>query len=253
MMNSNSTHKIVVGIGLAVVFGVGVSVFAVRAKEASDLARNAPAPALAAPADQNATDTAAPAQSPAVPSSTDQTAPASGATPSVPAAAPPPDAHSGQTSDDYSPAAKWDREDRNAAKTRNSADYARSRVGSVAHSKSSPLQASAASASDTASSSAAGATAEAQPSPAAQETAMTADGPASSSAPVADGQITASVKSEVATAAPISDLNVTTTDGVVALAGSVPSEDAVDQAKQAALRVAGVKRVDASGLTVSDR
>jgi hyperosmotically inducible periplasmic protein len=256
MMNSNSTHKIVVGIGLAVVFGVGVSVFAVRAKEASDLARNAPAPALAAPADQNATDTAAPAASPAVPSSTDQTAPVSGAAPSVPAAAPPPDAHSGQTSDELSPAAKSDREDRRAAKTRNSGDFARSRVGSAASVKTSPLQASAASTSDPTSSSPAGATAEAQPSvaPAEQETAMNAGVAASSSsAPAQDSQITATVKSEVATAAPISDLNVTTTNGVVALAGSVPSEDAVDQAKQAALRVAGVKQVDASGLTVSDR
>ena len=41
--------------------------------------------------------------------------------------------------------------------------------------------------------------------------------------------------------------------GVVALAGSVPSEDAVDQARQAAQRVAGVKQVDASGLTVSNQ
>ena len=77
---------------------------------------------------------------------------------------------------------------------------------------------------------------------------------ATSSAPVAsDGQITASVKSEIATAAPNSNVDVRTSDGVVALAGSVPSEDAVDQARQAAQRVAGVKQVDASGLTVSNQ
>ena len=70
--------------------------------------------------------------------------------------------------------------------------------------------------------------------------------------PVAsDSQITADVKSQIATAAPNSNVEVTTTNGVVALAGSASSQDAVEQAKQAAQRVAGVKHVDASGLTVS--
>jgi hyperosmotically inducible periplasmic protein len=215
MMNSNSTHKIVVGIGLAVVFGVGVSVFAVRAKQESDLARTAPAPAQAAPtdqnaADQNATDATAPAQSPAAQTPSDQTATAPGAQPSAPPAAAPQNAHSGQISDEFSPA-KWDRA-ASVAKASNSAGSARTRVASAAETQQSPAE------------------------------------------PVAsDTQITDTVKSEVATAAPISDLNVTTINGVVALAGSVPSEDAVDQARQAALRVAGVKQVDASGLTVSDR
>src|SRR5579863_4015112 len=84
MMNSNSTPKIVVGIGLAVVFGVGVSVFTVRAKHESELARNAPVPAVAAPSDQNAADTtaSAPSAAPQVPA--DQPAPASSATPPAP-------------------------------------------------------------------------------------------------------------------------------------------------------------------------
>jgi hyperosmotically inducible protein len=83
---------------------------------------------------------------------------------------------------------------------------------------------------------------------------MSAGAGATSSEPVAsDRQITASVKSEIATAAPNSNVDVTTSNGVVALAGSVPSQDAVDQARQAAQRIAGVKQVDASGLTVSNR
>jgi hyperosmotically inducible protein len=61
------------------------------------------------------------------------------------------------------------------------------------------------------------------------------------------------VKSEIATAAPNSHVDVTTTNGVVSLAGSVPSQDAVDQARTAAQRVAGVKHVDASALTVSNQ
>jgi len=68
-----------------------------------------------------------------------------------------------------------------------------------------------------------------------------------------DSQITADVKSEIATAAPDSAVDVTTTNGVVALAGSVPSQEAVDQARQAAQRVAGVKHVDASALSVSNQ
>jgi hyperosmotically inducible protein len=70
---------------------------------------------------------------------------------------------------------------------------------------------------------------------------------------VSDSQITAQVKSEIATAAPNGNVDVTTNDGVVALAGSVSNQDAVDQARQAAQRVAGVKHVDASALTVSNQ
>src|ERR1700683_1290475 len=89
MMNSNSTHKVVVGIGLAVIFGVGVSVFTVRAKHDSELARNAPAPALAAPTDQNATDATGSGPNAAVQASADQTMPSSSAAPSAAPAAPP--------------------------------------------------------------------------------------------------------------------------------------------------------------------
>jgi osmotically-inducible protein OsmY len=61
------------------------------------------------------------------------------------------------------------------------------------------------------------------------------------------------VKTVIATAAPNSNVNVTTTNGTVALAGSVPSQAAVDQAKQAAMQVPGVKTVDTSGLLVSNQ
>ncbi|MGC1459613.1 MAG: BON domain-containing protein [Steroidobacteraceae bacterium] len=68
-----------------------------------------------------------------------------------------------------------------------------------------------------------------------------------------DSRISADVKSQIASATPNSTVNVTTTDGTVALTGSVPSQDAVDQAKQAALRVPGVKTVDTSGLLVNNQ
>ncbi|HTB68819.1 MAG TPA: BON domain-containing protein [Steroidobacteraceae bacterium] len=57
----------------------------------------------------------------------------------------------------------------------------------------------------------------------------------------------------IATAAPNSNVNVTTTNGTVALAGSVPSQEVVDQAKQAALHVPGVKTVDTSALLVNNQ
>jgi osmotically-inducible protein OsmY len=61
------------------------------------------------------------------------------------------------------------------------------------------------------------------------------------------------VKSEIASATPSGNVDVTTTNGIVALAGSVPSQDNVDQARQAAQQVPGVKHVDVSALMVSNQ
>jgi osmotically-inducible protein OsmY len=41
--------------------------------------------------------------------------------------------------------------------------------------------------------------------------------------------------------------------GIVALAGSVPSQSVVEQARQLAQQVAGVKQVDSSALTVNSQ
>jgi osmotically-inducible protein OsmY len=57
------------------------------------------------------------------------------------------------------------------------------------------------------------------------------------------------VKSKIANG----NVDVTTANGVVALTGSVPSQDAVEQARQAARLVAGVKQVDTSALNVSNQ
>ncbi len=102
---------------------------------------------------------------------------------------------------------------------------------------------------------AAPAVAAATPAPAANPEAATSPVPAPSdqAPPASDSRISADVKSQIASAAPNAEVNVTTTNGVVALAGSVPNQDAVNQAKQAALRVEGVKTVDASGLLVNNQ
>lgn len=168
-MNSQTTHKIVVGVALAVVVGVGVTMFAIRAKQESDIAR---------------------VSAPRVPAT--QTA-----TPETPA--------NGTAVGMNGTAAGTD--------------------GTAVGMNGTPAGTDATAAGQAAGPQTAG----------------------------SDSQITAEVKSQIAAAAPNSNVNVMTTGGVVALAGSVPNQDVAEQAKQAALRVAGVTRVDASGLTVSNR
>jgi len=281
MRNYNSTHQIVVGIALAAIFGVGVSVFTVRAKHESEVARNAPTPAPATSSDQNAADPNAPTPGSAAQAATDQTAAASSTPPTDPSvAAPTPVAPTAPIAGNVAKDAVGspnkskasDRADRIAGKRHNSDDTAGTRVASAANAgtgaadqgasnssdsvKNNTQMALAPSATDTTSSAPAGATADTQQAPAqtGQKAATSTDSAAASVEPVAsDSQITSHVKSEIATAAPNSNVDVTTSNGVVALAGSVPNQAAVDQATQAAQRVPGVKQVDASALMVSNQ
>jgi osmotically-inducible protein OsmY len=78
-----------------------------------------------------------------------------------------------------------------------------------------------------------------------------APSPAAQPAP-SDSQITADVRSEVAAVAPDDSIEVTTRDGVVALAGSVSSQDVINKAWLAARNVAAVKDVDVSALMVGN-
>jgi hyperosmotically inducible protein len=68
-----------------------------------------------------------------------------------------------------------------------------------------------------------------------------------------DSQITTDVKTAIARDLAVKDLNieVSTTDGVVALTGSVASQGAIDQAKDVAGKVKDVKRVDTSALILA--
>ena len=63
----------------------------------------------------------------------------------------------------------------------------------------------------------------------------------------------AQVRYSVANAAPGSTIVIKDTNGVVALAGSVPSQDVLEQARQAAQQVSGVKQVDTSAVVVANR
>ena len=68
-----------------------------------------------------------------------------------------------------------------------------------------------------------------------------------------DGRIAAQVRSSIASLAPDSNIDVKAMSGIVALAGSVPSQNVVEDARQAAQQIAGVKQVDTSALTVTNR
>jgi hyperosmotically inducible periplasmic protein len=280
MMNSNSTSKIVVGVGLAVVLGVGATVFTVRAKHDAQIAHTAAAPAALSAATNQPADATAPVQSASPQSPTDQPATPPSVPPAVaPVVAPSPVAQNAPTpsnvvNDDQSKPAKSkakDRSDRHVAKSRDSSATADTRIASAGNSNASRTQDSASStpgmksdqaaapapsSTDMLAPAAVGASADTQQAApqTGQEEAMSPSAAATSNDPVAsDSQITADVKSQIATAAPNSNVDVTTTNGVVALAGSASSQDAVDQARQAAQRVAGVKHVDASALTVSSQ
>jgi hyperosmotically inducible periplasmic protein len=250
MMNSSAIPRIVVGVGLVVVFGVGLSMVIVRENHASQVAHNVPA----APLDQSATEVTAPAPGAPLPTLDDPTVSTSSAPPSVPPVVV--QAPAAASANSVSQVA--------AGTTRNGVDTSSLRVATAAHSNRSSTdenvsrisdsarngneQALAPPPGDTVSSGSASTTADTQ------EVAKTTDRAATNNEPVAsDSQITADVKSELAAAAPNGNVDVTTTNGVVALAGSVPSQDWVERARQAARRVAGVKFVDVSALTVSNQ
>jgi len=89
--------------------------------------------------------------------------------------------------------------------------------------------------------------------------AVTTPGPQASNSPLAansaatDGRITAQVRSSIASLAPGSNIDVKAMSGIVALAGSVPNQVVVEQARQAAQQVPGVRQVDTSALLVANR
>jgi hypothetical protein len=70
-----------------------------------------------------------------------------------------------------------------------------------------------------------------------------------------DSQITTDVKSQIAGDSLSKDANieVTTSQGIVALSGSLPSQDAIDHVKDVAGRVKDVRSVDTSALLVASR
>jgi hyperosmotically inducible protein len=79
--------------------------------------------------------------------------------------------------------------------------------------------------------------------------------PTSTDFAASDSQITTDVKSAIARDSLSNDANieVTTTQGVVVLTGSLANQDAIDQVKDVAGKVKDVKSVDASALILASR
>jgi len=239
MMNSesNNSSRIIIGVGMAVVFGGGVALFATRAHHETEVARVvAASPAAQTPLgptspDQTATDPA----SNTAPATPDQAA--SAQTPAAPAIAEPAPPVSTPAPVAPAPVAKADR---HVAKSRANTDSSSTstRVASAS--------------SNSTSSNSAPSSSESTPSSDSAPAANTQEASTTSAPAVTDSQITSEVKSKIASNSPGTTVDVTTTNGMVALAGSVPNADAVAQVKQVAEQVRDVKGVDTSGLIVSN-
>jgi hypothetical protein len=256
MLDSQVSRKIVVVVGLAAVFGAIIFEFAARNEPVGHIAQTAPRPpAAAAPATPPSNP---PVSAPTLAQPTAQTAPASSSpATTTPAAAPPPAASSvGDTakSDTRPP---FEEESLTPAKPKASSPHSARRLAKTRHGDDSANTPAESALASNVNSAAEGPTngpdgansrSDGPPTSAATSTIPTRQEPVAS-----DSQITADAKAQIATTAPDSNIDVTTTDGVIALAGSVPSQDVAERARQAALRVAGVKDVDASALKVSDQ
>jgi hypothetical protein len=255
MLDTRLSRKIVVIVGLAAVFGALIFEFAARNEPVGHIARTAPPPPAAPSPATPPSNPPVSAPTPAQP--TAQTAPASSSpATTTPAAAPPPAASSagdiansdaGPAEDGSSTPAKPKASSlhsaRRLAKARHGDDSTNTPAGSALASNVNSAAEGPTNGPDGANSRSDG-----PPTSAATSTVPTRQEPVAS-----DSQITADAKAQIATTAPDSNIDVTTTDGVIALAGSVPSQDVAERARQAALRVAGVKDVDASALKVSDQ
>jgi len=252
MRQSNSTSKIVVGIALAVVFAIGVSVFAIRVKQMQEgqLAQSAGSTATTQDAYQDAAEATAPAQQSTAPIPPDQATsqltgqpPMQPTAPAADAAVVAPGTNGATDSGTTGKPRLVNRANRPSGGARSAQDRTATRVASVADSGAGSANGSVAQ--DAAPVGIAGPVGDAAPGGDAATTSTEQADP--------DSRITAAVKSQIDLAAPDNHVVVTTTNGVVALAGSLPSGDVVQVATQAASRVAGVKYVDSSALEVSNQ
>jgi hypothetical protein len=279
MMSSRIASRIVVAVGLAVVFGIGVvSIFVVPAKSGAQnqVAHNAPSPA--ASTDQTLANSPAPTA--AAPDQTAPDASATAATAPVPptGVAGPNDANENSASSNDTNVLKPRNVGPHGAQVRNHHDKESSsshgddrsiRVASADSMKKSTAPPNASRSDLEAARSDGGITSAPSPS-AATDTVESSDNlppppeteanptseqsdEGSASGPDLDGRITDEVRSSIASLAPGNNIDVKAMSGIVALAGTVPSQSVVEDARQAAQQIAGVKQVDTSALTVSNQ
>jgi hypothetical protein len=280
MMSSRIASRIVVAVGLAVVFGIGVvSIFVAPAKSGAQnqVAHNAPSPA--ASTDQTLANSPAPTA--AAPDQTAPDASAAAATAPVPptGVAGPNDANENSASSNDTNVLKPRNVGPHGAQARNHHDKESSsshgddrsiRVASADRVKKSSAPPNASRSDLEAARSDGGITSAPSPSAASDTVESSDDLPpppkveanppaseqsddGSASGPDMDGRITDEVRSSIASLAPGNNIDVKAMSGIVALAGTVPSQSMVEDARQAAQQIAGVKQVDTSALTVSNQ
>jgi hyperosmotically inducible protein len=235
-MNATTSRKIFVASGMAVVVGIGLILFALHVHSSgSPVAQTPPLPA---PAQTPASAAAPAAETPAAP-------PAVAQVPDAPAAVAPGNGVSAKSADAAASAVEPRREHgQRVAKASTSAvatSDAVTRAGSATDTSEKP-EAETVASSELTTPPVTGS------SPADEQTAAT-----SAQSDASDSQITTDVKSQIAgdTLSRDVSIGVTTTHGVVALTGSLASQDAIDHFKEVAREVPGVKSVDTSALVLA--
>jgi hyperosmotically inducible periplasmic protein len=235
-MNATTSRKIFVASGMAVVVGIGLILFALHVRSSGSPVAQTPA---LPPVAQTPASAAAPAgETPAAP-------PAVAQVPDAPAAVAPGDSVSAKGADAAASAVEPRRErSQRVAKASTSAvatSDAVARTGSATDTREKPEAETVASSELTTLPAGGGSPADGQ------KVATSAEFAAS------DSQITTDVKSEIAGDSLSQQVNieVTTTHGVVALTGSLASQDAINHFKEVAGKVPGVKGVDTSALVLA--
>jgi len=254
-MNSQISRNIIVASGMAAVVGIGVVTFALRSHPVASVAQtpHPPTPVAQVPA----AAPAAAAQVPAAPPEVAQIPAAPPAVAQIPDA-PAPVAHNDgvrtKSADPATPSAVESKLARNrhlanAGTSAVATNGTVTRTGSAADTSEKPAAETAANSVDRVKSGDELTTPQATSSSPADDQKVGA----STEFAASDSQITNDVKSEIAGDSLSKDVNigVTTTHGVVALTGSLASQDAIDHVKDVVGKVKDVKSVDTSALILA--
>ncbi len=236
-MNAQTSRKIIVASGMAVVVAIGVVIFALRSHSVTSAAQTPHQPTPIAETPEIPTPPPAVAQIPEAP---------------APVAAS--DSVGSNSADSANPPVVESKvaHNRHLAEASSSAIATNdtvTRTGSAGDTSAKPATATFADSADSVKS----ADELTAPQPSSSSPADEQKAGASTAFAASDSQITIDVKSEIAGDGLSNDVNigVTTTHGVVALTGSLTSQDAIDHVKDVAGKVAGVKSVDTSALILA--
>jgi hyperosmotically inducible protein len=244
-MNIQKTRKIIIASGMAVVVSIGIVTFALRSHPVASVAETAAPPAAVAQMPAAAADAAA--QIPAAPAAVAKI-------PDAPAAVAHKDSVGTKsagtaTASAVEPKPAGNRHLTKAGTSAVATNGTVTRTGSAADASEKPAAETVAHSVDRVKSADESTTTPATSSTPADEQKVGT----STELAASDTQITTDVKSQLAGDSLSKDVNigVTTTHGVVALTGTLTSQDAIDHVKDVAGKVKDVKSVDTSALVLA--